>query len=55
MVEQVELDGVACARVLDSKVEPLDVTLRIDVVLHETVVFLVGNLLRKEQISALKS
>lgn len=45
MVHYVELDAVALASVLNAKVKPLSVTLRINVILHQAVVFEVGHFL----------
>jgi hypothetical protein len=42
---------VALLRVCHSEEEPLSVALRVDVVLHQQVVLLVGQLLREEQVA----
>ena len=54
VVHDVELDGQTGSRILYSEVEPLRVTLGIDVVLHETVIFLIAHLLRQVQVATLK-
>ena len=39
VVHDVELYAIAFASVLNTKVKPLSMTLRIDIVLHQTIVF----------------
>lgn len=51
VVLHVELDAVTLLRVAHSEEEPLSVALRVDVVLHEQVVLLVGQLLSQEQVA----
>jgi len=43
VVEDVELDGDACSRVLHFEVEPLGVPYRVRVVLHQKIVFLLAD------------
>lgn len=54
IVEYVELDWQACPRVLDSEVEPLCVSSRVDVVLHQTIILLVADLRSHEEVPAFK-
>jgi len=46
---------LAAENILRTEKEPLSVTLGVDVILHEAVVFVVADLLGQEQISRLKS
>ena len=55
VVGDVEAHSVACSCVRHAEKEPLSVTLGVDVILHEAVVFVVADLLRQEQISRLES
>jgi hypothetical protein len=51
VVHYVELDAVALASVLHSKVKPLSMTLCIYVILHQAVVFEVGHFLSQEKVT----
>ena len=55
VVEDVEADFVIGTRIFDLVKEPLRMSLSVDVIWHQQVVFNVWNLLRKVKIAAFKS
>ena len=55
VVQNVEFNTEALASILYSKEKPLCVSFRINIVLHETVVLLIRDFLRKEQITWFKA
>ena len=55
VIQDVEFHRQPRPRVLHPKVEPLCVPMRVDVILHKTVVFLVAHLRCQEQVPTFKS
>jgi hypothetical protein len=55
VILDVKFDGVAFFSALDTEIEPLGVPFRVDVVLHEAVIFLIGNFLSQEKITWFES
>ena len=55
VIQDVEFDRQSSSRVLHPKVKPLCVPMSIDVILHQTVVFLVAHLRCQKQVPTFKS
>jgi len=48
VILDIKFDGVAFLSALNTEIKPLSVPFRVNIILHEAIVFLVGNFLRQE-------